>query len=239
MRSGPSVVRPTRGAKPHRWQRARRPEQKAQRREAILTAAESLVDEEGVDGATLSEIARRADLSKANCYRYFESREAILLAVVIDEARRWTSNVVERLKLLAGSRDVEGIARAYAEASAERRRFCMLISSLSSVLEHNISIEAVAEFKREFHPVVMGSADSLRSAMPELSAEQAYVFLRFFGLFMAGTWPNANPAPAVAEVLGHEEFASMGIDLEAALFEQARLLLRGLLADTPTERSPR
>ncbi len=79
------------------WQRARRPEQKAERRDAIVAGALSLLDEEGVEGTTLSEIARRAGVSKANCYRYFESREAILLAVAIDEARGWAAELANRL----------------------------------------------------------------------------------------------------------------------------------------------
>ena len=54
-----------------KWRRARRPEQKQVRKEAILSAARDLIDSEGVERTTLSSIARRADLSKANCYRYF------------------------------------------------------------------------------------------------------------------------------------------------------------------------
>ncbi len=222
---------------PTGWQRARRPEHKAERRRAILDAAEALIDEQGVDGATLSAIARRAGLSKANCYRYFESREAILLAVAIEEARDWTREVVDRLAGLSAVSDVDAVARTYAQLTAGHPRFCMLVSSLSSVLEHNISVEAVAEFKRTFHPLLFGSANAVRSAIPELSVEQAYAFLRFFGLLTIGTWPNANPAPAVVEVLEGEEFAPMRIDLEETLFEHARVLLRGLITDSSSDPS--
>jgi AcrR family transcriptional regulator len=133
------------------WQRARRPEHKAARRDAILAAAISLLDEQGVEGATLTEIARRAGLSKANCYRYYESREAILLSVTLDEARAWTTSIVDRLTSLAGSGDIDGVAQVFASTSAERPRLCMLISCLSSVLERNVSAEAIASFKRAFH----------------------------------------------------------------------------------------
>ena len=54
------------------WQRARRPGEKAARREAILSAARSLLDDEGVEGTTLSEIGRESGVSKASCYRNFE-----------------------------------------------------------------------------------------------------------------------------------------------------------------------
>lgn len=212
------------------WQRARRPEHKAERRDAILAAAVSLLDERGVEGTTLTEIASRAGLSKANCYRYFESREAILLSVTLDEAEAWTASVVDRLTPLAGSRDLDAVAQVYAESSAERPRLCMLISALSSVLERNVSAEAIAEFKRAFHPLILGSADVLRAAIRELTARQIEAFLLFIGMFTAGTWPSANPSPAVEEVLEHEEFAHARIDFETTLFSQSRIVLYGLLA---------
>lgn len=220
------------------WQRARRPEHKAERRDAILAAAVSLLDEQGVEGATLTEIARRAGLSKANCYRYFESREAILLAVTLDEARAWTISVVDRLTLLAGSGDIDAVARVYSQASAERPRLCMLISALSSVLERNVSAEAVATFKRAFHPIILGSAEALRAAISELRAGQVEAFLLFIGMLTAGTWPNANPAPAVVEVLKRKEFSHGRIDFEATIFAHARVVLYGLLAapDVKAER---
>ena len=217
------------------WQRARRPEHKAERRDAILAAAVSLVERQGVEGTTLTEIARRAGLSKANCYRYFESREAILLSVTLDETEAWTASVIDRLTPLAGSGDIDAVAKVYSRASAERPRLCMLISALSSVLERNVSVEAVATFKRAFHPIILGSADAFRAAIPELPAEQVGTFLLFEGMFTAGTWPNANPAPAVAEVLQHEEFSHGRIDFEATLFAHARVVLYGLLAATAVE----
>ena len=48
------------------WQRARKPEQKEERREAILAAAGRLLDAEGLEGTGLNAIAREAGISKAN-----------------------------------------------------------------------------------------------------------------------------------------------------------------------------
>ncbi len=224
-----SAQDPSAGADPD-WQRARRPEHKAERRSAILSAAVCLLDEQGVEGATLSEIARRAGLSKANCYRYFESREAILLAVSIDETTAWAEALARRLEPLAGSSDVEEVARAFARSMSERPRLCMLISALSSVLERNVSAETVVEFKRAFNDRVFGSSAGLCAALPELSKEQAERFLLFHGLAVAGTWPNANPGPVVEEVLQRAEFAPRRLDFGRVIEEHGRTVLRGLLA---------
>lgn len=47
-------------------------------REKLLDAAAGLVDEEGVEGATVAEIARRAGTSVGNVYRRFPSKAALL-----------------------------------------------------------------------------------------------------------------------------------------------------------------
>ncbi len=216
------------------WQRARRPEQKEERRQAILRAAVSLIEEAGVEGTTLTEIARRAGLSKTNCYRYFESREAILLELTLEDVRAWMADIAGRLEALAGSRDSDAVAEAFVRPTLERPRLCTLFSSISSVLERNVSDEVIAEFKREFNDLVYGSSEAMQAALPGLSKEQADSFVLFTGLFVAGAWPSASPAPAVLRVLERDEFAGRRLDFEATLLAHARVLLRGLLAgETP------
>ena len=190
-----------------------------------------LLDEVGIEGTTLSEIARRAGLSKANCYRYFESREAILLSIAVDEARVWHDALETRLEPLAGSSDVAAVADALARTTAERPRLCTLLSVLSSVLEHNVSVEAIASFKRTFNGLIFDTVDAFHAALPTIATERLEIFLRFTGPFVAGSWPNANPPASVAEVLQREEFASHQVDFERTLAAHARLLLTGLSAE--------
>ena len=211
------------------WLRARRPEHKQERREAILSAARALLDAEGVEGASLSAIARESGLSKANLYRYFESREAILLSVVLDETRDWDRAVTAELAALAGSDDADAVASVFARCSAERPRLCMLVSALWSVLERNVSLETVADFKRNVHEVMFGSAEAVAAALPGISSDEARAFLSFFFVFAAGAWGASNPAPVVAELYTDDEFAGMQVDFETALEAHARILLHGLL----------
>ncbi|HEU0222902.1 MAG TPA: helix-turn-helix domain-containing protein, partial [Paracoccaceae bacterium] len=67
------------------FQRARSPEQKAHRRRAILEAAAALLAEGGIEATTLAAIAERAGLVKSNLYRYFESREEILMWLFVED----------------------------------------------------------------------------------------------------------------------------------------------------------
>src|SRR6516165_9146528 len=53
------------------------------RREAILAAAKAVFEEVGFDQATMSEITARVGGSKATLYRYFESKEALFMELVL------------------------------------------------------------------------------------------------------------------------------------------------------------
>ena len=213
------------------WQRARRPEHKLERREAILRAAVAVLDDAGVEGATLSAIARAAGLSKANCYRYYESREAILLAVAQGECAQWTDEILAGLAPLAGTGDLDAAAEVFVRATTARPRLCMLVSSLASVLETNVGPAAVADVKQGFHGLLARSVVALCAALPALSLEAGRDFAALFTLLVAGAWPAAHPTPVVAEVLARREFADMRVDFASTLRTQARVSLRGLVAE--------
>jgi AcrR family transcriptional regulator len=189
-----------------------------------------LLDERGLDGTSLSAIARAAGISKANLYRYFESREAILLAVALAELREWTAALAAELSALAGSGDLEAVADVLATSLARRPRLCALISSLSSVLEHNVSEAVVVDFKRQFAALTDDPTRALHAAVPALSPADARALLTYAYLFVAGAWPSSNPPPVVAQVLAREEFADMCVSFEPTIRAHALTLLRGLTA---------
>ena len=59
----------------------RKVREKAQRRELILNSARKLLLEKGLEGATLNQIARRAELSPSALYNYYKNKEDIILAL--------------------------------------------------------------------------------------------------------------------------------------------------------------
>ena len=201
------------------WQRARSPEQKELRRRAILAAAGELLDEAGLEGTGLNAIARRAGLSKPNLYSYFESREAILLRLLLDEAASWTSALARRLdKIEATSRGarVAEIARAYAGAVA-------------TVFEHNVEPDTVAAFKREFVATVQPTVTALAALLP-LDEEQALLTLAVLMMTTTGMWAHCHPAPAVQTVLARAEFSRFKLDFKETVRAHAEAYLRGRLA---------
>src|ERR1700691_4441730 len=73
------------------YQRARRPEQKLERRDAILGAARELALRDGVRAVSLADIAARVGIHKSALLRYFETREQIFLELAAEAWRDWTA----------------------------------------------------------------------------------------------------------------------------------------------------
>jgi len=209
------------------FQRARQPEQKILRRETLIAAATALFDEEGPSGAGLNAIAARAGFTKSNIYRYFESREEVLLTLLLQEQEAFVTDLVARLDSLTPG----FVGAAAAAISAEflgHQRYCRLISIFSSVLEQNVSDDGVATYKRAIYAQVAPIAPALMRALPSLSLTDAQWLFRVVATLVVGMWPAAYPSAAAQRVLDREEFRGFKPVPEQDLPRAILALLRGI-----------
>ena len=211
------------------FQRARRPEQISARREAILAAAAELFDAEGPGGAGLNAIAARAGFAKSNVYRYFESREAVLISLHQMELAAMTDAVEARLARCAPG-DLDAAATAIAECYLERPRLGRLLSVLTSMLEENVSREAILAMKRESLGLIARLLAALNRVLPDLSPDECAWAWMMGSLFFVGLWPAAHPSPAAAEVLAMDEFCVMKVVAERDAKRGLLTILRGIVA---------
>jgi AcrR family transcriptional regulator len=210
-----------------RFQRARKPEEKEVRRQAILKAARRLMREGSVTELSLSELARQSGVSKPNIYRYFESREEVLLQVLIEEIGDLTDRIESELaKVPVG--DTQAAARVVASAFAAQPKLCELVSIVSSVLERNISAEAIATAKRALQVLTARNAQAMHARLPAIPLEDCAWSASTIATHVAGLWPGANPGKIAGEVLARPEFAGMKQEFERDLTRVTRVLLAGL-----------
>jgi AcrR family transcriptional regulator len=179
------------------FQRARSPEQKAQRRATILDAAARLGAELGVRRVSLGDIAKSVGLTKSNVLRYFETREAIYLQLTASGYRAWAARVTARLDAVDPIGPSE-IASALVEALAEDPLFCDLVSEGPATLEHNVSAEVVREFKGSLYEAIDDLAALLARRQPGLDLERANQVIAATSMLAAGLWPWCNPPPVLA-----------------------------------------
>ena len=215
------------------FQRARQPAEKAERRQQLIGAAAQLLAEGGPAAVSLSAVARAAGLAKSNVYRYFDSREHILLEILGDEEAAWVTDLERALAPLAGSDDAGAVARAAARTLAAHPVLCQLVAVVAGVLEHNLSQGAVLEFKRGVVALSLRIGNALHAALPGLPHADTEVLLRTVHALVAGLWPMAHPAPRAAAALRRRELAPMRCDFEPDLAAALTALLRGSLRPPP------
>jgi AcrR family transcriptional regulator len=197
------------------YQRARRPEQKEERREAILAAARELAAERSVREISLGDIARRVELAKSNLLRYFQSREEIFLTLLLREWADWTADASERVG--------DDVAGALAATLAARPFFCDLLGEQAAVLERNVSADTVRSFRAATIELVEALAGDI-AAVTGLNPGDAFEVVGAALIITAGLWPLTTPAPHVAAMYA-------GTDLLRPDFEgRLRALLATLIA---------
>jgi AcrR family transcriptional regulator len=199
------------------YQRARSPEHKEERREAILAAARALAAERAVRDVSLGDIARRVDLAKSNVLRYFESREDVFLTLLRREWETWTAEAREHP-------DAAGLARTL----AARPFFCDLLGEQSAVLERNVSAETVRAFRAASIDLVRALGAEV-AATCGLSTADAFEVVGASLLLTASLYPLTNPPPHVVAIYA-ETPGLLQPDFEGRLRGLVATLIAGYLA---------
>jgi AcrR family transcriptional regulator len=142
--------------------RARTPDQKEDRRAAILAAAAAYTRESGFDSVTMAGLAKRAGLAKGTLYLYFETREEVFLALYLEALEDWAGRIAGAIA--PGISDDAAI-EAIAETTRRDPLFIALASRMSSVIEQNVPMPTLAQAKRSSLPVYLSLARHLEASL--------------------------------------------------------------------------
>ena len=126
----------------------RREREIEERRRQILDAARTVLFESGMEGASISRIAKMAELGVGTIYSYFKSKEDIfidlqeeglsLLADAIQEAATGSENPTDKIR---------NIVHAYLDFSMEHKNYYSIINYFLS----SPDILFTADLKRQVH----------------------------------------------------------------------------------------
>lgn len=214
------------------FQRARTPEQQHQRREAILTAAREMLDQHPPAGVSLRELSRHVGLSKSNVVRYFPTREAVFLTVLVGDWDAWLSELETALPPADASQSAQArnllVATIIARTLSHHPRFCDLLANSPSELEHNVPAHTARAFKSAAKLNLARLSDLIAAQLPLLSPQDAFQFAGLTWAFTTGIWPMANPSPSVQAVLSEPDLAAMSVEFVPAITRSLSLLLDGL-----------
>ncbi|GAY08224.1 TetR/AcrR family transcriptional regulator [Pseudonocardia sp. N23] len=211
------------------FQRARSAEQREERRRSILDAASAMLTEMPVSAVTLNELARRVGLAKSNVLRYFDSREAVLLELLHAAFTEWLDTLRAESPATVADRG-EWLAAVLATSLRERPVLCDLFASQASVLEHNVSPEVAADFKRKALADVMALAEVARAVVPELE-EDALALAATVVMSAGAIWSHTCPSEAMKSAYEADPaLAALALPLGDTLQTLFATLVAGLLA---------
>jgi AcrR family transcriptional regulator len=213
------------------FQRARSPEAKQQREDAILAAARVLGAKRGIRQITLTDIADAVGMHKSAMLRYFETREQIFLRLTAEDWREWSEVLRAKLERI-GSPTAKSVASAFSTTLADRGMFCDLLAQAPLNLERNVSLEAVREFKLVTHNEVDAIVEVMRRRLPGLTERDCIDVIATATSLSGAFWQMANPAPEVATLYrGDSRMTHAVFEVEPRVRRVLTAMLKGTLGE--------
>ena len=137
--------------------RARSAEQKEQRMADIKAVAARLFETHPYHQITLTTIADELGWSRANLYQYVTTKEEIFLLLMGDLRDAYTADLLQALSQTADGtqadarQDARRLADAWAQVVARHETYFRYGDLLYTVIETNVSVEKLVDFKRGYY----------------------------------------------------------------------------------------
>lgn len=189
-------------------------------RRAIQRAALQVVRERGLDGATVDEMARLADVSPRTFFNYFPSKEDAILGDVptLEDNVAVDWFVEDRGPIL------RGLARVIVEGSATLMADVELVAERRALsrIHPELGVRRMANVHRLEQELTDLAARRLRSEHPQLSEDEALERARLVALtgfaFIRHAWfawlDHPDASPGLAELV--ERSFDLGAELIAS-----------------------
>jgi AcrR family transcriptional regulator len=209
------------------WERARSDEQIEYRINEIMEATARLYARHRFEDITFSMIAKEANFTRSNLYRYFENKEDIFLELLSHDLENWQNNVLERFT--DEEIQISEFSRAWIDLILEEKRMMKLLTILFTMIEQNASVESLTKFKARIMQNIGTVAIHLSKVFPFESVEKAAEYLTAQTSLIIGIYPSlhmTDKQKAAIEAIGldHDPDHYSGILLEAT-----EILLEGYI----------
>lgn len=158
------------------------------RKNEILDACEKIYRSRGFCGVNIKEISTEISLTRPAIYNYFETKEEILLGLLIREYSAWCGE----LEALVGQ--AEGCSRtelaAQMAATLENKDILLRILNRNLMeIEQNSRVERLAEFKKQFQRALRAYHAILHAFQKTISELACTEFSESFSAFLLGIFP--------------------------------------------------
>ena len=224
-------------------QRAIQAEDKQERHDAILDAAERLLLRSPDRVANVAEVADEAGLAKGTVYLYFPSKEELLLA----RARAQHRRLLPRADRAARSGDqrvaIEAMLALTRQHMVEPPLFLPLAARCFGLMAQSIPLEAAVAFRQRMAARLERAGAGLERHFPALPPGDGVALLRHSYALIIGLWQmsaDAGGSAAPCPMAGPARIAGVRVELpRRARRRAARALARARSATGPVPRRQR
>lgn len=182
--------------------RARSPEQKEQRLNQIKDVVRRQFAERPYHEITLTTIAEELGWSRANLYKYVTTKEEVFLLLSRDECDAYFEALLAALPEGCGLSPAT-VAEVWAGIANAHREYFRLGDLLATIIETNVSLERLMDFKRAYYAHV----DEMRERLPrildidEARVEPLIMAIYYHATGLVGTcWNNPLVAQALEQI---------------------------------------
>jgi len=207
------------------WVRARSDEQIEQRLREIMEATARLYECCRFEEITFAMIAKEADFTRSNLYRYFETKEEIFLELLKHDVAEWRKDVVGSFSVAPTT--PREAAQTWVEVLLKHQRMIKLFTILYTLLEPNSSLEALTAFKQKIMQELGRVAEFLAGALAFASIAAAAEFLYAQSSLAIGMYPMLDLAPRQIEAMQVVGMDSTPAYFKGILSRSIELLIRG------------
>ena len=178
--------------------RAQKPEQKDQRRRAILDMARKYRETRDFRALKLQEIADALDLAKGTLYRYFPTKQDLFMELFREDMLEWFDT-------WRGGEAEEGVgigevARRWKETLAARQSLVRMIANLHADIEADLSDEGILVLKRFMRDFLVEAGSALERLAPTTAGRGTEIILGVY-IVIQGTAALCFPPERVSAIV--------------------------------------
>lgn len=175
------------------------PELTEKRKNEILDACEKVYKKQGFQGVNIKEISSEVSMTRPAIYNYFQTKEEILLGVLVREYGKWIT-ALESLRA-AAVEDPERLADFMAQTLEERVVMLRIMNMNLFEIEINSRVERLAEFKGLFREEMKILKGILQTFRREITERECDVFCNNFNSFLFGVYPFTHHTEKQTEAM--------------------------------------
>lgn len=200
--------------------RARSTEQKLLRMNEIMEITDKLFRENTYHEITLTTIAEALNWSRGNLYKYVTTKEEIFLELYLKKQQDYFYDVKTSLANKSNLTEEE-FADLWSNILYNNQDFLRYYSILTIIIETNVTVERLADFKKNVH-VELNEIIAILGKYSKISYDKAYILFGTLIFHASGLNNGCNINPIVKEAMIMAGLPELKIDF---VFEFKQFML--------------